>query len=264
MPSQTKERRGCGVESRWAVTVLFAAAMAWVESAVVYYLRTLIDRIEPYQTNPLPVVGGLGEAELVRELATMVMLLAVGWLAGQSRRGRFGYSLLAFGVWDILYYAFLKIMTGWPDSLLDWDILFLVPLPWWGPVWAPVSLALLMVVWGTLLSQSDQPNRPIMSHWAAWGIQLAGVMLALYIFMADAIQTAGQGTVALREMLPTDFPWLLFLVALVLIGGPVWAELQSRLRGRTDAVGQMDPPQAGIFSRSIGVWLDGSGSPRDG
>ena len=51
---------------RWAVVVVFATAMAWVESAVVFYLRTMIDRIDPYQPNPLPVIGSLGPVELVK------------------------------------------------------------------------------------------------------------------------------------------------------------------------------------------------------
>src|SRR6266498_4129108 len=110
---------------RWLTVVIFATAMAWVESAVVYYLRTHIDRIEPYQPNPLPIIGGLGPAEMVREAATMVMLLTVGILAGRNLRSRLGFTAIAFGVWDIFYYVFLKVMCGWPHSLLDWDILFL-------------------------------------------------------------------------------------------------------------------------------------------
>src|SRR5881628_2307976 len=102
--------------SRWLVVVLFAIAMAWVESAVVFYLRTLVGRIDPYQPQPLPEYAGVALAETVREAATLIMLLAVGWLAGTNKRVRIGYALLAFGVWDIFYYAFLKILTGWPHS----------------------------------------------------------------------------------------------------------------------------------------------------
>src|SRR5947208_1506198 len=138
--------------SRWLTVVIYAMAMAWVESAVVFYLRTMVDRIEPYQPNPLPIIGKFGIAEVVREAATLVMLLTVGMLAGRTWRSRLGYAALAFGVWDIFYYVFLKVMCGWPRSLLDWDILFLLPLPWWGPVLAPVSIALLMIVWGTLVN----------------------------------------------------------------------------------------------------------------
>jgi len=139
--------------ARWWTVALFAIAMAWVEAAVVFYLRTMIDRIDPWQPNPLPIIGGLGLVELVRELATMIMLLTVGLLAGRTGRAQLGYSAIAFGVWDIGYYIFLKVICGWPHSLFGWDILFLLPLPWWGPVLAPVSIALLMIVWGTLATQ---------------------------------------------------------------------------------------------------------------
>src|SRR5581483_109970 len=113
---------------RWLIVALYAAAMAWVEAAVVYYLRTMIDRIEPYQPNPLPVIGGLGPVEMAREFSTLLMLFTVGVLAGKTWRERLGYSAIAFGVWDIFYYVFLKLMCGWPHSVFDWDILFLLPL----------------------------------------------------------------------------------------------------------------------------------------
>ena len=117
--------------NRWWFVILYAAAMAWVESAVVFYLRSMIDRLEPYQPDPFPVIGGFAPVELPREFATLVMLFAVGALAGRTWRSRLGYAAVAFGVWDIFYYVFLKIICGWPHSLLDWDVLFLLPLPWW-------------------------------------------------------------------------------------------------------------------------------------
>jgi hypothetical protein len=138
---------GLGNKSCWSVVVVYAIAMAWVEAAVVYYLRTMVDRIEPHQSNPLPIAGNLGNAELIREAATLVMLLAVGTLAGRSWRARLGYTAIAFGFWDLFYYVFLKLLCGWPHGVLDWDVLFLLPLPWWGPVLAPALISLLMIVW---------------------------------------------------------------------------------------------------------------------
>ena len=139
--------------TRWLIVVAFAVGMAWVEAASVYYIRALVDRIEPYQANPLPISGVLGQVELVREAATLVMLLTLGMLAGRTWPRRLGYAAIAFGAWDIFYYVFLRMMCGWPRSLFDWDILFLLPLPWWGPVLAPVCIAGLMIVWGTLATQ---------------------------------------------------------------------------------------------------------------
>lgn len=195
--------------------------MAWVEAAVVYYLRTMVDRIEPYQPTPLPVIGRLGPAEMMREAATMVMLFTVGILAGRNWRSRLAYTSLAFGVWDIFYYVFLKVMCGWPHSLFDWDILFLLPLPWWGPVLAPVSIAGLMIIWGTLASKVE-PRRPIASpDWRPWGLSAIGAALALYVFMADSLRVAGQGVNVVRNVLPIRFNWLLFSLALALMAAPL-------------------------------------------
>ncbi|MBI3414785.1 MAG: hypothetical protein HY043_05595 [Verrucomicrobia bacterium] len=207
----------------WLTVVLYALAMAWVESAVVFYLRSLIDRLVPFQPNPLPFAGGFGFAEIVREVATMVMLLAVGWLAGRTWRSRLAYALLAFGVWDIAYYLWLVPLTGWPLSLTDWDILFLIPLPWWGPVWAPVSIAVLLILFGALVARNDTPENPLWPGKTSLVAAFAGIMLSLYVFMADAIHLLAHGgnTAQLRDLLPQWFNWPLFLVALGLLAMPV-------------------------------------------
>ena len=207
--------------NRWLIVCVFAIAMAWVESAVVFDLRTMVDRIQPHQPDPLPLIGILGQVELVRELATMIMLLTVGVLAGKTWRARWGYAFVAFGVWDIFYYVFLKVMCGWPHSLLDWDILFLLPLPWWGPVLAPVLIALLMIFWGTLASQIEHQPASRVSTVATWSIAFTGMLLAQYVFMADSIRVADQGVEVIRKVLPTDFNWPLFLIALALMAVPV-------------------------------------------
>ncbi len=206
---------------RWGMVVIYAMAMAWVESAVVFYLRSMMDRIEPYQSNPLPVIGGFALVELPRELATLIMLFAVGWLAGRTWRARFGYAAIAFGVWDIFYYVFLKIICGWPHSLLDWDVLFLLPLPWWGPVLAPVLISLLLIVWGTFASQLEWSANPVRSNWQVWILNIAGMALALYLFMADTLAAARRSWDAIRTVLPERFNWPLFGIALALMSMPV-------------------------------------------
>lgn len=218
----------------WRVVVLFALAMAWVESAVVLYLRTMLDRLVPYQPNPLPEIGGLAPAELIREIATLVMLATVGWLAGRTLRSRIGFALVAFGVWDIAYYVFLIPLTGWPRSVMDWDILFLVPLPWWGPVLAPVLISVLMIAGGTLVALRDRPERPFRP--SAWSLVLAalGACLALAVFMADAIRAVLAGGPSIRDLLPVQFLWPWFLVALALMAVPV-VELAWRTAGRDRA-----------------------------
>ena len=207
--------------TRWLIVFIFATAMAWMESATVVYLRTLVGRINPHQANPLPVSVGLGQTEIIREAATLIMLLTVGLLAGRTWRSRVSYTLIAFGVWDIFYYLFLAVITSWPRSVMDWDVLFLIPLPWWGPVIAPVLIATLMVIGGSLVSRFDQPARPIWPARWTWLFNLSGVVLALYAFMADAIRMASDGVDAVRKLLPTTFNWPLFIIALALMAVPI-------------------------------------------
>jgi len=121
-------------------------------------------------------------------------------------------------VWDIAYYVFLRVMCGWPHSLLDWDVLFLLPLPWWGPVLAPVLIALLMIFWGTLASQFERPRAPMLPNWGARVLTVAGTLLALYVFMADTLAAAPRGLEAVCRVLPMEFNWPLFGVALLLMG----------------------------------------------
>jgi hypothetical protein len=202
---------------RWAIVIAFAIAMAWLEAACVFYLRALVDRIEPYQVNPLPIHGALANVELWREAATLVMLATLGVLAGRTWRARVGYAAMAFGVWDIFYYVFLRVMTGWPKTLLDWDVLFLLPLPWWGPVLAPVSIAVVMILWGTLVTQSG--DRASEARWS-WALAGVGIALALAIFMIDAWRALPHGRDAVLQVLPTAFNWPLFVLALLLMASP--------------------------------------------
>jgi hypothetical protein len=204
--------------TRWAIVVAFAVAMAWVEAASVYYIRALVDRIEPYQANPLPIDDALGYVELWREASTLVMIGTLGMLAGRTWRHRAGYAALTFGTWDIFYYVFLRVMSGWPRTLLDWDILFLLPLPWWGPVIAPVSIALLMIVWGTIATQSRETAAD--ARWA-WALGSVGIVLALAVFMIDAWRALPNGRQAVMQVLPDDFNWPLFGVSLLLMATPV-------------------------------------------
>ena len=215
----------------WLVVVVFAVAMAWVEAASVYYLRVMVDRVNPYQANPLPVRGVLSQVELVREAATLVMLFTVGTLAGRTWQTRLGYTAIAFGVWDVAYYVFLKVICDWPKSLFDWDILFLLPLPWWGPVLAPVSVALLMILWGTLVSQRTDGRSPT-SVASTRILGWVGIALALYTFMADALRVVHQGIDATRTVLPTTFNWSVFVVALTLMAAPI-THMTWRMRLRT-------------------------------
>jgi len=207
------------VNLRWVA--LFAAAMAYLEAATVVYLRRVFgvtDLIRDVSTlDPL-----IARVELGRELATLLMILAVGWAAGRSRQARLGFAFFAFGLWDILYYAWLKVFLGWPESILSSDILFLIPLPWWGPVLSPVLIALLCMAGGALAVRADDRGmalRPRFPEWLAAGAGAAGV---LYTFMADAIAALPADAETLNRLRPTAFHWPLYLAGLALMIWAVW------------------------------------------
>lgn len=123
----------------------FSIAMGLLEAAVVIYLRYLY-----YPDGfrfPLTLMAeNVVITELLREVATLIMLVGVAVLAGRTAHQRFAFFLIAFGVWDIFYYVFLKLLLGWPESLLTWDILFLLPVPWVGPVLTPCLVSLTMIL----------------------------------------------------------------------------------------------------------------------
>jgi hypothetical protein len=216
--------------TRWAIVTAFAIAMAYLEAATVFYIRALVDRIEPYQATPLPIHGSLGTIELWREAATLVMIATLGMLAGRTWRRRVGYAAVAFGVWDIFYYVFLRLISGWPRTLLDWDILFLLPLPWWGPVLAPVCIALMMILWGSLTTQSRHAATN-----ARWPLVLGcvGTALALAVFMIDAWRALPNGRDAVLQVLPTTFNWNVFGAALLHMDAPLASAIGFRFRRRS-------------------------------
>jgi hypothetical protein len=81
----------------------------------------------------------------------MVMLLAVGFLAGRTWWQRFAYWLFAFGAWDVFYYAWLWVYLRWPSGFGSRDLLFLIPNEWWAPVWEPVLASCAFMVVAVML-----------------------------------------------------------------------------------------------------------------
>lgn len=163
---------------------IFAIAMAYVESAVVVYLRAIFHP----DGSIFPLKAFIDykiTVEVFREAATIVMLLTVAHLAGKNFQERFASLMLAFGVWDIFYYVWLKVLIDWPASLLDWDILFLIPLPWIGPVIAPVSISVLMIIFGILIARLSDKGTAFRPALVSFILALAGVIIVLYSFMYD-------------------------------------------------------------------------------
>src|SRR5580692_942385 len=186
---------------------LFGISFGYVEAAVVVYLRALYDPIRarlhpersPHDLFPLITSQQLADAgpeharrlviEIGREAATMLTLAAVALAIARNLHQWIAAFAIVFGVWDITFYAFLKLMIRWPESLSTWDILFLIPLPWVGPIWAPVLVALSMIVCG-LISLRAGGIRGGPLHWA--GV-LGGALIIIVAFVWDFRNTTAGG-----------------------------------------------------------------------
>jgi hypothetical protein len=190
---------------------LFAIAMAYLESAVVVYLRAMygiedLVRDINFETDIYTFI------EIGREAATIIMLATVSLIAGSKWPHKIGYFFLSFGIWDIFYYLWLYIFIQWPESILEWDVLFLIPLPWWGPVIAPVLISIVLISIGYLLI-NDFKFKVNSIEWIVFGIT---VIMLLFTFMEDSIKVIITGTGDLTQIRPTAFNWVLFLIAYVI------------------------------------------------
>jgi len=205
---------------------VFACAMAYLEAAVVVYLRRLVDVVEPWR-DPGVYDATVAAIEVGREAATLVMLAALGWACGRNARTRVAFALFAFGVWDILYYAWLKALLGWPESLLTPDILFLIPLPWWGPVITPILIALLLAGGAVGVIALDDHGREVRPRAADWGLMATGVGLILAAFMADALAALPASAETLSGLRPGPFRWGLYAAGLAVLAAGVIRPLMS-------------------------------------
>jgi hypothetical protein len=176
--------------------------MAYVEAAVVVYLRALYyPQGFAFPLAALP--PGMVAIEIGREAATLVMLLGVAMLAGRERWERFLAFCVSFGVWDLFYYVWLWLLLGWPPSLLTWDVLFLIPVPWTGPVLAPVVVSVLLVVCGLLLWREGARGEPVRFPIPLRILLLAGALLVLGSFVLDF-------QLVMHQAEPPPFRWGLF------------------------------------------------------
>ena len=176
--------------------VVFSIAMAFVEAAVVVYLRNIFypdGFVFPLRVLDLSSSGGwLLAVETCRELATLVMLTVVAVLSGKSWVERWACFLLAFSVWDIFYYVFLKLVINWPTTLFDWDILFLIPWPWIAPVFAPVAMSVVMIFCALLVLSRQLQGRDFRLGRVGLLLVLVGIAVVLFSFLRDRAAALGQ------------------------------------------------------------------------
>jgi hypothetical protein len=207
---------------RLPFVALYAIAMAYVEAAVVAYLREMRD-IDDLMRDLPATLDRFVAIELGREAMTVVMLLCVGWIAGRTLQDRLGHFVFAFGVWDLAYYGWLALFEGWPRSPLDWDILFLIPVPWWGPVLAPALIATMMCVGGAAAVIGADRGVSWRLTWTNAAVAAAGIAVVLYTFTVDGWGAVPDGRDAIARVRPSDFQWPLFMLGFVVMS---WAGLR--------------------------------------
>jgi hypothetical protein len=134
--------------AKLSLLALFGIAMAHFEGVVVVYLRKALGMLD--EESNKESVGRIPERylkiEMTREAATIIMLVVIAWLTGDTWLQRGIFFLWTFAFWDLFYYVSLYILIKWPPSLRTIDVLFLIPVPWIAPVWFPVGVSSLTII----------------------------------------------------------------------------------------------------------------------
>ena len=137
------------------------------------------------------------------------MIATVGWIAGRSPLERLAWAAVVFGIWDIGYYAWLWVFSGWPTGLGTWDLLFLLPVPWAGPVWAPVTVSLGLVGFGLLVAARLRAGRSLAMTASRFGLMLLGGLVVIVSFTLNA-------GVVIDGGVPTSFAWPVFVAGMAI------------------------------------------------
>lgn len=231
---------------------IFGIAFGFLEAIVVIYLRQMY-----YPGGfDFPMIWAsleLFRIELIRELSTLIMLLSVGILAGRNGIQRFAWFLYAFAVWDLFYYIALKVLIDWPPSLLTWDLLFLIPIAWDGPVLAPVICSLTMIGFTLTVVELDRKGLPVVIRIREWVLIGSGALIIWIAFIWDystillrngffsvfPITEDNPIIVEMLQFVPIRFNWGFFLMGeLLIILTIVW--LRKRILKNREIAGNMN------------------------
>ena len=166
----------------WVIS--FSIAMGFLETAVVVYLRELYYP-EGFDFPLKELDFNIMVTELFREAATMIMLLSIGYIAAAKKIERFAYFILSFAIWDIFYYVFLKLVLAWPESLLSWDILFLIPVTWVGPVICPIINSLTMILLSILILRYSGAGLKASIRGSEWILLIVGSLIIIFAYIQD-------------------------------------------------------------------------------
>ncbi|GBD89889.1 hypothetical protein BMS3Abin04_00602 [bacterium BMS3Abin04] len=236
-------------KEKFLILITFAIAMGFLESIVVVYLREL------YYPNgfffPLKLIPThTYSIEIIREISTIVMLISIGFIAGKNRIQKFAFFLFVFGVWDIAYYLGLKLFLNWPASFLTWDLLFLIPIPWVGPVLAPVICSVGMILISLLFIRLNDNGATVKFELKELLIMTIGILIIFATYIHDySVMIIKGGYLSgffslfenqqFRELsaqyVPEFYNWYLFFIGVILISVSVLMIYNSSLKQREES-----------------------------
>jgi hypothetical protein len=229
----------------WIVT-LFFIALGYIESAVVIYMREILYP-EGFQFPLAPIEIHLAITEILREIATLIVLLCIGMITGRTFTEKFAWFIYSFAVWDIFYYVFLKLLIGWPESFMTWDILFLIPVTWVGPVITPLILTFTMILLSMILVYYNKKYGIVKMNRTEWILLIIGSIILILSWTWDysgyilehftfreiwTIPSEDLYSIA-SQYIPRKFNWGLFWIgeAIILSGiGFTWKRLIIKAR----------------------------------
>ena len=202
------------------VIIIWGIAFGFVEASVVEYLRAIYYPVSDggfhFPVKTLAELQSMGpehvhrlQIEIVREFFTLVMLATIAIAVARNRRQAWAYFMIAFGVWDIFYYVWLKIFLDWPAGLMTWDLLFLLPVPWVSPVAAPVIISLALTISGLIVLGFEDKDQPLLMTWRDWILIAFGGFIVIVSFCWDYKNIMAGG-------FPNPFQWKLFFIGLAL------------------------------------------------
>jgi hypothetical protein len=226
------------------VVSIFSIAMGLLESAVVIYMREILYP-EGFGFPLNPVQPDLMLTELLREGATIIMLLGIGFLAGRNTSERFAWFLYSFAIWDIFYYVFLWLLIGWPPSLMTYDVLFFLPSTWIAPVITPLIVSLTMIAFALLVLVLNRLEEDIKIPGISWLLLITGSVILILgfiwdysAFIMESMTIRDIWTLPKEQVLklatryiPRKFNWFLFILGeLMILSGILVFYLRFRKR----------------------------------
>ena len=189
--------------------VVFSVTMGIFEGAVVVYLNRLLVVGELSLADDRGAARLLLGTEVLREAASLIMIAAVAALAARGFVARLARAAIIFGIWDIVYYVVLRLLIAFPATLFTWDVLFLIPRPWLGPVLAPVVVSVGLIAGGVHFMIRERDGNPVTPAPWHWALAVAGGLIVILSFVMDSpLDFDGRNY-------PARYRWEVFLVGFV-------------------------------------------------